>query len=50
MKYRVYYKEQTEWLEDTKDFDTFWEALDYIDSYGWRGYIVLVSDKKNGTE
>lgn len=49
MKYRCYRKENTEWLEQTKDFDTFIEALDFIDNNNWRGYIVLYDNKKQWT-
>ena len=40
--FRVYYKENTDWIEQTKDFNTFGEALDFLDKTWFNWYIVLL--------
>jgi len=44
--FRVYYKEISDWLEITKDFQIWKEALDFLDNKKWKWYIVLLGKFK----
>lgn len=44
--YRAYYKTNSDWLEKYKDFNTFVETLDFLDSIWSRWYIVLLGKFK----